>query len=138
MHEQLPDYKSSVALKRFVIKYVRTLHNLRRTGRRAAHQLDEQPPPLEVEEQEPEEEEVMARLSAVDDVKEQIEILAVVRQSGFRPSTRGQGGQRRLAPRNGPPAPRSGAAACFGAPPHGTARISKATRHPNADSQRWK
>ena len=57
----------------------------------------------------------MARLLASDDVDEQIEILAVMRQGGFRPPTRGQGGQRRFVPRSGPP--RTGPAARFGAPP---------------------
>ena len=95
MHEGLPDYKSLIALKRFVFKYVRTLRNLMRAGPRAAHLLDEQPPPLDVEEQEPEEQELMARLVATDDVEEQIGILAVMRQSGLRPPTRGQGGPPR-------------------------------------------
>ena len=61
MHEALPEYKAFGSLKRFVFKYIRTLRNLR-TGPRAAHLLEEQRPPLEVEEQEPEEEELMARL----------------------------------------------------------------------------
>ena len=60
MHEALPEYKSFDSLKRFVFKYIRTLRNLKRTGPRAAHLLEEQPPPLEVEEQEPDEEELMA------------------------------------------------------------------------------
>ena len=58
----------------------------------------------------------MERLLATDDVDEQVEILAFMKQSGFRPPTRGQGGPRRFVPRAGAPA-RTGPAARFGAPP---------------------
>ena len=58
MHEALPEYKSFESLKRLVFKYIRTLRNLKRTG----------PPPLEVEDQEPEKEELMVRLLALDDI----------------------------------------------------------------------
>ena len=58
----------------------------------------------------------MARLLATDDVEEQVEILAFMKQSGFRPPTRGQGGPRRFVPRAGAPA-RTGPAARPGAPP---------------------
>ena len=81
-------------------KYVRTLRSLKRAGPRAAHLLDDALPPLEVEEPHPDEDELMARL----------------KQSGFRPPTRGQGGPRRFVPRPGAPA-RTGPAARFGTPP---------------------
>ena len=58
----------------------------------------------------------MERLLASEDVDEQVEILAFMKQSGFRPPTRGQGGPRRFVPRAGAPA-RTGPAARFGAPP---------------------
>ena len=54
----------------------------------------------------------MERLLATDDVDEQVEILAFMKQSGFRPPTRGQGGPRRFVPRAGAPA-RTGPAARF-------------------------
>ena len=138
MHDQLPDYKSLMALTRLVFQYVRTLRNLKRTGPRAEHLLEEEPSPLEVEEQEPEEEELMARLLATGDVEEQIEILAVMRQSGFRPPTRGQGGQRRLAPRNGPGAPRTGPAARTERTSPASTATGKAIRLPSANSRRWR
>ena len=116
MHESNIEYKTFDALKRFIYKYVRTLRGLKRAGPRAAHLLDEGPPPLEVEEPDRDEEELMARLLATDDVEEQVEILAFMKQSGFRPPTRGQGGPRRFVPRAGAPA-RTGPAARFGAPP---------------------
>ena len=82
MHEGLPDYRTFPALKRFIFKYVRTLSNLKRTGPRAAHLLLEKedgPPPLETEEPGPDEEELMARLLASENVEEQVEILAFMR-----------------------------------------------------------
>ncbi len=119
MHEAREEFRSFDALKRFVYKYVRTLRSLKRTGPRAAHLLDDAPPPLEVEEEDEDEEALMQRLLATDDVEEQVEILAFMKQSGFRPPTRGQGGPRRFVPRTGDrgaPA-RTGPAARFGAPP---------------------
>ena len=117
MHEGMEAYKTIPVLKRFVFKYIRALRNLKRVVPRAAHLLDDvPPPPLEVEEPELDEQEFMERLLARDDTEEQIEILAFMRLSGFRPPTRGQGGPRRFAPRNGAH-PRSGPAARFGAPP---------------------
>ena len=116
MHETRDEYGTFDDLKRFVYKYVRTLRSLKRTGPRAAHLLADAPTPLEVEEPDPDEEELMARLLASEDVEEQVEILAFMKQSGFRPPTRGQGGPRRFAPRAGAPA-RIGPAARFGAPP---------------------
>ena len=115
MHEGMPAYSALAALKRLFFKYIRTLRNLKRVGPRAAQLFDDAPPPLETEEPEPDEQELMDRLLATDDVEEQAEILAFMRQSGFRPSTRGQGGPRRFAPRAGPPG--TGPAAHPGAPP---------------------
>ena len=71
MYEGLPDYRTFPDLKRFIFKYVRTLRNLKRTGPRAVHHLLEKedgPPPLETEEPEFDEEELMARLLASEDV----------------------------------------------------------------------
>ena len=140
MHESLPELQSFTTLKRIVFKYIRTLRNLKRTAPRAAHLLDEAPEP-EVEDQEPDEEELMARLLASDDVDEQMEILAGMRQGGFRPPARGEGGQRKFAPRAGPP--RTGPAARSGAPPPRDRKDiicincnRKATLHQNAGSQR--
>ena len=117
MHETREEYRTFDALKRFVYKYVRTLRSLKRARPRAAHMPDDAlPPSLEVEEPDQDEEELMARLLATDDVEEQVEILAFMKQSGFRPPTRGQGGPRRFVPRAGAPA-RTGPAARFGAPP---------------------
>ena len=116
MHESNAEYRTFDALKRFVYKYVRTLRSLKRAGPRAAHLLDDGPPPFETEEADPEEDELFARLLASEDAEEQVEILAFMKQSGVRPSTRGQGGPRRFAPRAGGPA-RTGPVARFGAPP---------------------
>jgi hypothetical protein len=85
MHEAREEFRSFDALKRFVYKYVRTLRSLKRTGPRAAHLLDDAPPPLEVEEPDQDEEALMERLLATEDHEEQVEILAFVRQSGFLP-----------------------------------------------------
>ena len=84
---------------------------------RAAHLLDDDgPPPLEIEEADPDEDELLARLLASEGAEEQVEIFAFMKQSGFRPPARGQGGPRRFVPRAGAPA-RTGPAARFGAPP---------------------
>ena len=74
MHESNAEYRTFDALKRFVYKYVRTLRLLKRTGPRAAHLFDDAPPPLEVEEPEPDEEALMERLPATDDVEEQVAV----------------------------------------------------------------
>ena len=126
-----------------MFKYIRTLRNLNRTAPRAAHLLDEAPvPELEVEDEEPGEEELMARLLASDDVEEQIEILAVMRQGGFRPPTRGQGGQRRFAPLRAPALQELAPRLALVRHHHETERTSRAsiatgraTLHPNGGSQ---
>ena len=112
MHESNVEYRAFAALKRFVYKYLRTLRSLKRAGPRAAHLLDDGPPPLEVEEADPEEQQLMERLLAMDDIDEQVEILAFMKQSGFRPPTRGQEGPGRFVPRAGAPA-RTGPAALW-------------------------
>ena len=76
MHESNAEYRIFDALRRFVYKHVRTLWSLKCVGPRAAHLLDDGPPPLETEEADPEEQELMDRLLATNDVEEQVEILA--------------------------------------------------------------
>ena len=106
MHEGMEAYKTCPALKRFVFKYIRTLRNLKRVGPRAAHLLDDNvpPPPLETDEPDFDEQELVDRLLTTEDAEEQVEILATMRQVGFRPPTRGQGGPRRFVPCSGAPA----------------------------------
>ena len=117
MHEGMEAHKTFRALMVFVVKYIRSLRSLKRVGPRAAHLLGDNapPPPLETEGPDFDEQELMDRLLTTEDAEEQVEVLAIMRQSGFRPPTRAPGGPRRFVPRSGPA--RIGRAARFGAPP---------------------
>ena len=99
MHWEMEAYNTYGKLKAFVFKYVKTIRNLRRPTARAAHLVElpaghDEQPPLESEIDE-EHEELLQRLATTEDAEEKIEILAVMSRRGFRPPTRGQGGQRR-------------------------------------------
>ena len=77
---------------------------MKKTTARPAHLVEEQPQPgVETGEESDEINEehaaLLGRLMEMDDVEEQVEILAVIRQRGFRAPTRGQGGQRRFVQR---------------------------------------
>ena len=56
-------------------------------------------PPASKSGADPEYEELLGQLLSTDNVDDQVEILAVMNKRGFRPPTRGQGGDRR---RQGP------------------------------------
>ena len=110
MHWEQPEYNSFMALKKYVLKYVKNLKSIKATLK-PVHAVT-QPPGLEVpappeaamtEEDEAECERLMDRLIATEDPAERAEICAVMRTRGFRAPTRGQGGPRQ---RNGPSAPR--------------------------------
>ena len=92
--------------KKFTLKYIRVLQNLKRSGHKPAHVI-EQPSDQEstAESEDEEHQALLNQLMETEDAQEQIEILAVMRTRGFKPPTRGQGGQRR------PFVPRAGGAA---------------------------
>ena len=102
---ELPQYKSYVELEKYILKYCKTLKNNKHTAR-PVHAVDEQPaaaapPPPEPdwsEEDLVEHERLMSELMSTSDEDRQLEILAVMRNRGFRPPTRGQGGQRQRQP----------------------------------------
>ena len=96
MHWEQPEYSTFTTLKKCVFKYIKVLQNLKRTTARPAHLVDEQPPNNNDENDDITEEHaaLLGRLLETDDVEEQVEILAVMRQKGFRAPTRGQGGRK--------------------------------------------
>ena len=111
----LPAYATYESLKRFVMKYVRTLKTLHRGSQRPAHLLEEAPSQSGASEHggsaeyDHEEDELLSRLDATDDPGEKIEILAVMKTRGFRAPTRGLGGPRQpptTAPATGGPTAR--------------------------------
>ena len=85
MHWEQPEYSTFSALKKFVFKYIKVLQNLKRPTARPAHLVDEE---------NEEHAALLGRLLETEDVEEQVEILAVMRQKGFRAPTRGQGGRK--------------------------------------------
>ena len=100
MHWELPEYGTFAALLKFVNKYIKVLRNLRRSpAKAAAHIVDEKAgdrmPPLETEDEDLEQAELIERLLATDDVEEQVGILAAMQKRGFRARTRRRGGPRR-------------------------------------------
>jgi hypothetical protein len=106
LHIDLPDLATYDKLRKFVLKYVKIQKNLKRAGHRPAHLVDEKPEE-EMGDQDgmsEEEAELLEQLAQCEDVEGRIEILAVISKRGFRPPTRGQGGQRRRGP------PQTGAA----------------------------
>ena len=56
---------------------------------RAAHLVEEQPPEIDAEAEDEEHAQLLERLVATDDVHEQVEIVAVMKQRGFRALIRG-------------------------------------------------
>ena len=113
MHLELPELSSFVGLKRFTLKYVKVLQNLKRKGPgRPAHLVEQDfqessqqsyleaamapPPPTQLEVDN-------FALSALDDLEPQqrIEVLAVMAKQGFR-FKRPQGPGGRQQPRAPP------------------------------------
>ena len=127
---QLDQHATYEALKRYVLKYIKVMTNLK-GRRRPAHLIDidgsHEPSEMSGQDEETDEEqiELMDRLLTTDDVDEKLEILAFMKTRGFRPPTRGQGGAK--------PPPRFGAAAArqparFGAAPPLFCHLDKVRR----------
>ena len=108
---------------------------------RTAHMVDDvptlSPPTSQASDSGADEEDEHARLLRqlldTEDVKEQVEMLAFMKEKGFRPPGRGQGGPRRgpagkLMPRTGP-----------GMPPRGRADMSNLPMvwSPYPDTTKW-
>ena len=73
LHKALPEYKAFVALRRFVLKLVLVLRNLKKAPVRPTHLFEERSPSSEQpEEPEPDEAELLQRLMETDDVVEQV------------------------------------------------------------------
>lgn len=95
MHWEQPEYSSFMALKKYVLKYVKNLESTKATLKpvHAVTQPElEVPAPPEAamtEEDEAECERLMDRLIATEDPVERAEICAVMRTRGFRAPTRG-------------------------------------------------
>ena len=149
MHLELPELSSFAGLKRFTLKYVKVLQNLKPKGPgRLAHLVEQDyqessqqsfleaamapPPPAQLEVDD-------FDLSALDDLEPQqrIEVLAVMAKQGFR-FKRPQGSGGRQQPR-APPQFRFGDQAGRSAvpPPRGRGDISCANcgRKGNAESE---
>ena len=103
MHMDSPEHDTYLKLKKYVIKYVKTLKGIKRSGARPAHLVDDHDGGSTTTStdyndhdniDDPERAELVERLAATEDPEERIEILAFMKTRGFRPPTRGQGGQR--------------------------------------------
>ena len=99
MHWDLPEYRTYTSLKKYIIKYVKTIINLNKSIKpvhAVVPQQEVEPPPElpMTEEDEAAQAALMERLVHTDDPTERAEICAVMRNRGFRAPTRGQGGQR--------------------------------------------
>ena len=110
MHWELPEYKTYNNLKKFILKYVKVLKSIKVATARPVHAVGhatseqqeiayvEPPQAMEMsEEDKVEMDRLHQQLMASDDPAEQVEILAVMKNRGFRQPGRGQGG-----PRQGP------------------------------------